>query len=98
MRPIWLAIPVFLIAACGADSEPMSEGPDPSSEDTITLQMTSFTLAPGEETTKCQWFANPRGVDLEIREFESRMSEGTHHMFVTTGSPQDAPLRDCLPG
>ena len=64
---------------------------------TVTLTMTEFTVAPGGEVYKCQNFANPfGGVDAQVAEFESHMSQGSHHMllFYEPGGT-DAPLESC---
>jgi hypothetical protein len=64
--------------------------------DTIVLQMTPFTVAPGQEVYKCQNFANPVGADFDVRSFASHMTPGSHHMlaFYEPGLA-DGPLEDC---
>ena len=49
---------------------------------TFALDMTRFTLAPGEEVFKCQDFANPVGDDMAIVSIASEMKAGSHHLFV----------------
>ena len=97
MTTRWLAIAV-LLGACASDPEPAPADPGTPDEGTVTLKTTAFTLAPGEEVTKCQWFRNPLGADLEIASFESHQSPVSHHMFLTPAPTGDAPIRDCLPG
>jgi hypothetical protein len=51
--------------------------------DSVTLEMGPFEVAAGSDTYRCQNFANPfGGVDVEIVEFESHMSEGSHHLIL----------------
>ena len=50
--------------------------------------MEPFTVDPGGEAFVCQTFANPLG-NAFIREFESHMSVGSHHLIVN--SVQSAP-------
>jgi hypothetical protein len=94
------SLAIAMACACGAS--PQLPAPDASTDHTVALEMTPFMLDPGKEVTKCQWFANPLGADLEIREFESHQSIGTHHMFLTTSTmpadPPDGPLADCASG
>ncbi len=51
--------------------------------DSVTITMTPFPVAAGQEVYMCQTFANPFGaVDVDIAEFESHMSPGSHHMLL----------------
>src|SRR5690349_2106803 len=97
MKLAWVVLPI-LFSACGSPAS--DPGPDADAERTVTIAMSSFTLPPGGEATKCQWFANPLGGEVEVRGFESHMSVGVHHMLVTAadGQSTDAPLRDCRSG
>jgi hypothetical protein len=92
-----LLLMAALCAACG--KPPAPPAPVMPAEQTATLTMASFTVPPGGEATKCQWFTNPTGADLEVHEFESHMSKGAHHLLLTTElTPKDAPLADCEGG
>jgi hypothetical protein len=51
----------------------------------VTLDMGPFVVSPGQDTYRCQNFANPfRGVDVEIAEFESHMTTGSHHLVLNS--------------
>lgn len=54
--------------------------------DEVTLVMGPFTVAPGTDTYRCQDFANPFGADVDIGEFETHMSDGSHHLLVNYGN------------
>lgn len=66
---------------------------------TVTLQVQSFDLAPGQETFKCQNFDNPfGGQDTAIQRVVTDMSSGSHHLHVynlTEGTSRT--LEDCDP-
>jgi hypothetical protein len=65
----------------------------------ITLTMTPFTVNPGQELFKCQFFKNPFGADVDIKTFENHMAAGSHHMFLFLSTNNaDAPLQDCANG
>src|SRR5690348_13412834 len=94
----WFVVALLSGGACGTES-PRVESPDAPVDRTVTLKTTPFTLQPGQEITKCQWFANPLNADLEVRAFESHMTPGTHHMFLTNSTTaNDAPLKTCASG
>jgi hypothetical protein len=85
----WILPLVF--AACG-DGGGGSGG---AGGDTV-LTMTPFTVMPGQEVFKCQYFKNPFGKDVDIQTFETHMSTGSHHLFLfLSTSNADAPLADC---
>jgi hypothetical protein len=47
----------------------------------VTLHMLPFRVEPGRDTYMCQDFKNPfGGVAVEIGEFESHMTSGSHHL------------------
>ncbi len=50
--------------------------------DSVTITMSSFPVAAGGEVFMCQTFANPWGVDVDVSEFESHMTTGSHHMLL----------------
>jgi hypothetical protein len=64
---------------------------------TVTLTMDSFTVAPGAEVYYCQNFANPfLSQDVEVSEFESHMTAGSHHMLLFYKSGvTNGPLETC---
>ena len=76
-------------------SSPPPPTPDASTDHTITLKLTPFTLPPGGEATKCQGFANPTGAAIDVKEIESHMTVGSHHMLLTTAPDMDVALADC---
>lgn len=101
MRTPWLF--ALALAACGTD--PMTSPPAPpppmadaSTDHTITLQMTPFTLQPGQEVVKCQGFANPTADDLWVKEIESHDTVGSHHLLLLTAPPGDSAETDCTNG
>ena len=61
-----------------------------------TLRLDGFEMAPGSEVFKCQTFANPFGADVDIRKFESHMTNGSHHLllFYEEGATNQ-PIEDC---
>jgi hypothetical protein len=68
------------------------------SNQSVTLTMGPFTVPGGSEVFKCQTFANPfGGKDVDIKEYEEHMTEGSHHMFAffspgaTNGAIEDCP-------
>jgi hypothetical protein len=73
-----------------------STGSGGEDENTVTITLDEFVVQPGEEVYKCQNFANPLGADIEIQEFASEMTPGSHHLllFYRDGA-EDGPLEDC---
>ena len=63
----------------GATSGTGGTGPGPNG--TYTFAMDSFDVPPGMEVYKCQNFANPFGKDVDVSEFESHMTKGSHHLL-----------------
>jgi hypothetical protein len=57
-------------------------GRDGAASDEAKLVMQPFTVEPGSEVYMCQSFSNPFGETVSIREFESHMSAGSHHLIV----------------
>ena len=54
-----------------------------SADPTVTLEMTPFTVAAGQEVFKYQDFVNPfGGQDTDVRAWESHMTKGSHHLLV----------------
>ena len=70
------------------------------SDQSVTLTMGPFTVPGGSEVFKCQTFANPfGGKDVDIKEYEEHMTEGSHHMFAFFSSgATDGALEDCPNG
>jgi hypothetical protein len=48
----------------------------------IVLEMDPFPVAAGEEVFRCQNFANPLGADIEVQQWDSVMTTGSHHLLV----------------
>ncbi len=70
------------------------------SDQSVSLTMGPFTVPGGSEVFKCQTFANPfGGKDVDIKEYEEHMTEGSHHMFAFFSSgATDGALEDCPNG
>lgn len=70
------------------------------SDQSITLTMGPFTVPAGSEVFKCQTFANPfGGMDVDVKEYEEHMTQGSHHMFVFfSPGATDGALGDCPNG
>jgi hypothetical protein len=90
-------LPAVLFCACGSTPGHSVEV-DASTDHTVTLTMSSFTMQPGDEVTKCQDFANPLGAEIDVREIESHMTPGAHHMLLKPGRSVDSQLADCVVG
>ena len=66
---------------CGDDGTGESAAPDEGPSVTITTE--PVLLQPGEETWKCQSFANPfHGEHAEVARWESVAEAGTHHVIL----------------
>jgi hypothetical protein len=80
-----------------ADDGPRSTDLAGTSSDTVTLQLTPFTVPAGTEVYKCQNFKNPfGGAAVEVKEFESHMTSGSHHLLLFyKASATDDPIEDC---
>jgi hypothetical protein len=62
----------------------------------VTLTMDEFDVPAGSEVYKCQNWKNPFGMDVEVGEFESHMTVGSHHMLLFyVPVAEDGPLEDC---
>jgi hypothetical protein len=70
------------------------------SDQSVTLTMGPFTVPGGSEVFKCQTFANPfGGKDVDVKEYEEHMTQGSHHMFVFFASgASDGAVGDCPNG
>lgn len=83
----------------GGSSSSSGGNPDAGvSNQSVTLTMGPFTVPAGSEVFKCQNFANPfGGKDVDIKEYEEHMTQGSHHMFAffaqgaTNGAIEDCP-------
>jgi hypothetical protein len=67
------------------------------SSDEATLVMQPFNVDPGSEVFVCQSFLNPFGETALIREFESHMSAGSHHLIVNyeEAAPSGLDIQPC---
>lgn len=95
---VYLAPPHYSDAAASKFYD--TSVPDAEVAQSVTLTITPFTVAAGDEVYKCQWFANPFGQDVDIVEIDGQMSQGSHHFFVfnmdpSTGQTTAAPLEEC---
>jgi len=64
------------------DGAPMNDPDTDYSVAPVTLTMSTFTVAPGQEVFYCQNFANPWGKQVDIKTYELDMGVGSHHMFA----------------
>jgi hypothetical protein len=112
MRTYWVVVGV-LVAGCGSEGAGANgEHGDATAPTEATLVMQPFTVEPGGEVFVCQTFANPFG-NAFVREFETHMSTGSHHLIVNYASVApsnrdirtlfgahctERPLRDADPG
>jgi hypothetical protein len=67
--------------------------------DEVTLEMDPFVVLAGREAFMCQTFANPFGADdVYLREFESHVTPGSHHVILNYVEPafaRDGGLAPC---
>ena len=85
----------------GSTSSSSGSNPDAGvSDQSVTLTMGPFTVPGGSEVYKCQNFANPfGGKDVDVKEYEEHMTEGSHHMFAFFApGATDGALQDCTNG
>lgn len=112
MQRRWIAVLALCFAGCGSKGngaagtsvetgdagKPGHPGErDGRATDEATLVMDPFTVDPGGEVFMCQSFANPFGESVFIREFETHMSAGSHHLLVNyqDGAPSSLALEPC---
>jgi hypothetical protein len=65
-----------------SDAAPANDPDTDYSVAPVTLTMSTFTVAPGQEVFYCQNFANPWGKQVDIKTYELNMGVGSHHMFA----------------
>ncbi len=84
-----------LIGGAGGTSGAGGAPPDLPWE--VTLVMDPFRVEPGRDTYMCQDFANPfGGYAVEIGEFESHMTKGSHHLVLNAREgATDGPPTPC---
>jgi hypothetical protein len=76
-------------AGGGGELQPPAQG--------FQLISPDITLAAGEETTKCWYFATPNATSTAVTRWESQMTPGSHHMIVffeTQGSQPEGTISD----
>jgi hypothetical protein len=62
----------------------------------VVLNMEPFMVPAGGEVFRCQNFANPFGGEAEIREWESEMTPGSHHLLLFyQNNATNGPLETC---
>ena len=64
----------------------------------VTLTMTQFQVAAGDEVYYCQNFANPWGMGVDIKIYSLVMGAGSHHMFAFYQNGGSAALEPCPNG
>ena len=72
------ALAALACPACGADGSPPPGEPSP---DALSVELTPFTLQPGEEVLYCEYLPAD-GVERWVRRFSAEMSEGSHHLLA----------------
>jgi hypothetical protein len=89
MSRSWIANAALCVLLSGCADESHRAGhsdagavPSSHSDSDVTIDMSSFTVAPGVESYRCQNFPNPFGEDVDIDRFEAHMPVGSHHMIV----------------
>jgi hypothetical protein len=87
MRSLCVAL---LLVGCSGSGEPAVE------EIAFEIQSSPFTLAPGEESTKCFYFTTSNLESVAITKWVSDMSAGSHHMIMfrtfTGSQPPDGTI------
>jgi hypothetical protein len=97
-----------LIVGCGhppgvaptGDPAKTSAHPPPAAAEGLQLSSPEITLAPGEEVFKC-WYTSLPTAEVAIADFESWMSQGSHHFIVYTTEEAmrpDGTMEDCAGG
>jgi len=66
--------------------------PPPAPGTGIQMQTKPFTVMPGQETFKCYHAEIPLDTELDVSEFESLMSVGSHHFILYRADGDTAPL------
>ena len=60
------------------------------------------SVAPGEEVVYCYYFHMPNTSDVGVKEWDSQMSPGSHHLILYTSSTDEMPVgtmqKDCNGG
>jgi hypothetical protein len=68
-----------------SDVTPTPDGGDPEIDygtQPVTLTMSPFQVAPGQEIVECQTFANPWGRQVDVKSYSSTMGSGALGMFA----------------
>jgi Copper type II ascorbate-dependent monooxygenase, C-terminal domain len=66
--------------------------PPPAAGTGIQIQTKPFTVMPGQELFKCYHAQIPLDTELDVAEFESVMSTGSHHFILYRADGDTAPL------
>jgi hypothetical protein len=66
--------------------------PPPAAGTGIQLQTKPFTVMPGQEVFKCYHTQIPLNTELDISEFESQMSTGSHHFILYRADGDTTPV------
>jgi hypothetical protein len=66
--------------------------PPPAPGTGIQIQTKAFTVMPGQEIFKCYHTQIPLDTELDVAEFESVMSPGSHHFILYRADGDTAPL------
>ena len=66
--------------------------PPPAPGTGIQMQTKPFTVMPGQEIFKCYHAEIPLDTELDVAEFESLMSVGSHHFILYRADGDTAPL------
>jgi len=66
--------------------------PPPAAGTGIQMKTKMFTIMPGQELFKCYHAQIPLDTELDVAEFESLMSVGSHHFILYRADGDTAPL------
>jgi hypothetical protein len=79
------ALLILAIGACAADRSPYVDGfapPSPAPGHTRMVTPPITGIAPGSDTTYCQWMADASDVSRQIANVEGYQSRGGHHLVL----------------
>jgi hypothetical protein len=111
MRSRALVVPIVFgaaLAGCGSGGDaggpdagavdaPAADAPDPTVAETRSLTIGPIDVAPGVERTVCLVLDLGNAAPAMIRAIRTQLTDGTHHVIVTTSAAAPAPLTDCGP-
>ncbi len=91
-----LCAAMLMVIGCSDSGEPVDDTP------AFEIQSTPFTLAPGEESTKCFYFTTSNLETVAVSKWVSDKSPGSHHMIMfrtfTGSQPPDGTIDEACGG